>query len=545
MTSPLPVGVFSNSTDLCQPDISISTRNLNDTDCTLRAVKESREVLLILFIGQTLLGVGGVPIQPFGISYIDDFASERNSPLYLGILFAVTIIGPGVAFMLGSAILRFYVDIDKIPPEEIQLTHKDPRWVGAWWLGFLVAATLTAFSAIPYFFFPKEMPKEVVKGSESEVKKSKDLLNELKSKSEIMRSLSLTSFIKIFPKVLLRNLRHPVYLLVVLAQVNLSAMVAGLATFMGKFLERQFSLTASFANMIIGSVNIPGAMVGIVVGGAIMKKFQMTLKQCGGMCVLGMLLCVIFALPLLFLGCPTQKVAGLNYRRSSDAGQHTFECNNKCNCLEKAYNPICGVDGIEYISPCFAGCEVVISDVGENKVLNYTHCRCISANGANGSASPGTCGTNCSHLLLPFVVLCCLAGILASTSHTPSFMLILRSVQPQDKSFAIGIQFLLLRVLAWMPGPVLYGSAIDTTCILWEKKCKKNAACRYYNNDLFRQRFLGLQFFFEVGAFLCFLAVFIILRRQERETRNATEPNTIPEKEKLAEKSSKNIDSKV
>lgn len=55
-----------------------------------------------------------------------------------------------------------------------------------------------------------------------------------------------------FPVVLLRNLRHPVYLLVVLAQVNISAMVAGLATFMGKFLERQFSLTASLANMIIG-----------------------------------------------------------------------------------------------------------------------------------------------------------------------------------------------------------------------------------------------------------------------------------------------------
>lgn len=50
----------------------------------------------------------------------------------------------------------------------------------------------------------------------------------------------------------MRNLRHPVYLLVVLAQVNLSAMVAGLATFMAKFLERQFSLTASLANMVIG-----------------------------------------------------------------------------------------------------------------------------------------------------------------------------------------------------------------------------------------------------------------------------------------------------
>ncbi|EMP26501.1 Solute carrier organic anion transporter family member 2B1, partial [Chelonia mydas] len=498
----LGTGVFSNSTDLCQP--AISTRNLSDTDCTPHAVKENHEVLLILFIGQALLGIGGVPIQPFGISYIDDFASERNSPLYLGILFALTIIGPGVAFMLGSAILRFYVDIDKVPPEEIQLTNKDPRWVGAWWLGFLVAATLVALSAIPYFFFPKEMPKEVVKGSKSEVKRSKDLLNQLKSKSEIMQSLSLTQFIKIFPLILLRNLRHPVYLLVVLAQVNLSAMVAGLATFMGKFLERQFSLTASFANMIIGSVNIPGAMIGIVAGGAIMKKFQMTLKQCGSMCVIGMLLCVIFAFPLLFLGCPTQKVAGLNYRRSSGVGQHSFECNSKCNCLDKAYNPICGADGIEYISPCFAGCEVVNSDVVENKVLQLAQ------------------------------------------METPLVLVEnVGSVQPEDKSFAIGIQFLLLRVFAWMPGPVLYGSAIDTTCILWEKKCKKNAACRYYDNDLFRQRFLGLQFFFEVGAFLCFVAVFIILRRQERETTNATEPKTIPEKEKLAEKSSKNLGSKV
>uniref|UniRef100_A0A8C4VL94 Solute carrier organic anion transporter family member n=1 Tax=Gopherus evgoodei TaxID=1825980 RepID=A0A8C4VL94_9SAUR len=444
----------------------------SDTDCTLHAVKENREVLLILFIGQALLGIGGVPIQPFGISYIDDFASERNSPLYLGILFALTVIGPGVAFMLGSAILRFYVDIDKVSPEEIQLTNKDPRWVGAWWLGFLVAATLVALSAIPYFFFPKEMPKEVRTGMET---------GKLKSNSELLQSLSLTQFIKIFPVVLLRNLRHPVYLLVVLAQVNLSAMVAGLATFMGKFLERQFSLTASFANMIIGSVNIPGAIVGIVAGGAIMKKFQMTLKQCGGMCVIGMLLCVIFAFPLLFMGCPTQKVAGLNYRRryhSSNVGPHSFECNSKCNCLDKAYNPICGADGIEYISPCFAGSSSLLS------FQNYTNCRCISTNGAEGSASPGTCGTNCSHLLLPFVLLSCLGDVLI-----PLLILLFRSVQPEDKSFAIGIQFLLLRILAWMPGPVLYGSAIDTTCILWEKKCKKNAACRYYDNDLFRQRY--------------------------------------------------------
>ena len=45
--------------------------------------------------------------------------------------------------------------------DEVQLTNRDPRWVGAWWLGFLVAASLVAVSAVPYFFFPREMPKEV------------------------------------------------------------------------------------------------------------------------------------------------------------------------------------------------------------------------------------------------------------------------------------------------------------------------------------------------------------------------------------------------
>ncbi|NXX34925.1 SO2B1 protein, partial [Nicator chloris] len=456
---------FSNRTDLCQPGAAEAWANLSDASCTPHASRKNHEVLLVMFVAQALLGIGGVPIQPFGISYIDDFASERNSPLYLGILFSVTVIGPGVAFMLGSAMLRFYVDIDKVSAAEVQLTNKDPRWVGAWWLGFLVAAGLVALSALPYFFFPREMPKEVG-----------EVLHTHAPQSPLVLSG--------FPVVLLRNLRHPVYLLVVLAQVNISAMVAGLATFMGKFLERQFSLTASLANMIIGAVNIPGAMVGIVVGGAILKRFQMSLRQCSALCVLGMLLCLLTAFPLLFLGCPTQKVAGVTDWDSSGFGHHDMECNAQCRCPQRGFNPVCGSDGVEYTSPCSAGCSHVNIHT-DSSVLNYTRCSCIAG---PGFARPGTCGTGCSHLFVPFVVLSCLAGILASTSHTPSFMLILRSIQPEDKSFAVGIQFMLLRVLAWMPGPVLYGSAIDTTCILWERRCERRAACRYYDNTLFRQR---------------------------------------------------------
>lgn len=58
-------------------------------------------------------------------------------------------------------------------------------------------------------------------------------------------------------------------------------------------------------------------------------------------------------------------------------------------------------------------------------------------------------------------------------------------------------------------------------------------------------RYLGLQLFFEVGAFLCFGAVYLILSKQEREARQAQETKAQPEKEKLAGNASKSPESKV
>ncbi len=49
--------------------------------------------------------------------------------------------------------------------DDIEMNPKDLRWVGAWWLGFLVASCLLFLAALPYLFFPRIMPKEVSRDS--------------------------------------------------------------------------------------------------------------------------------------------------------------------------------------------------------------------------------------------------------------------------------------------------------------------------------------------------------------------------------------------
>ncbi|KAF4098359.1 solute carrier organic anion transporter family member 2B1 [Onychostoma macrolepis] len=491
-----------NSSGLCK-SLNIFLEKESKQTCDQEKTDSHLGVYPVLLLGQLLLGIGGVPIQPFGISYIDDYAEKRNSPFYLGILFAITVIGPAFGYMMSSALLRFYVDVDKMSSDNLGMKNDDPRWVGAWWLGFLMAATLLLLTSLPYLFFPRKMSREEI--VEAPVEPSTEKMMEDKPKSETKEEVSLTEFLKSFPKIVMRTLRNPIYLLVVLAQVNLAAMVAGLATFMGKFIERQFAQTASFSNLMMGGLNIPSAMLGIMAGGVILRKLGLTVRSSAAMCTVAVFVSIMFAIPLLFIGCPTQSVSGINYNVSSQ------QCSNACSCSDEAFNPVCGSDGVEFRSPCHAGCKTVMPN--EEKVWNYTDCDCVASIGSPGSAFPGPCGNKCSNRLIPFMILSSITCFVASLSHTTSFMMILRTVTPEDKSFALGIQFMLFRVLAFLPAPVLYGRAIDTACILWGKKCNKTTSCSYYDLDLFRHRFLGLQIFFIFGGFVCFFLSFMVLKR--------------------------------
>ena len=89
---------------------------------------------------------------------MDDHASRAMAPLYLGVLLAISMVGPALGYILGSATTRLYIDFDRASSSS--LTPGDADWIGAWWFGFLLASGVMFLLHIPFWFFPKSMEKE-------------------------------------------------------------------------------------------------------------------------------------------------------------------------------------------------------------------------------------------------------------------------------------------------------------------------------------------------------------------------------------------------
>ncbi|XP_048865516.1 solute carrier organic anion transporter family member 1C1-like [Brienomyrus brachyistius] len=512
---------------------------------------------IYVLLGNMLRGIGETPVQPLGISYIDDHARQEDAAFYIGCVQTVSIIGPIFGYLLGSLCAKIYVDIGFVDMESITITPGDARWVGAWWLGYLIAGAITLLSAVPFWFLPKSLARPGERRPSGCAPEKPCFIGDpmcVERKYRPEEPANLAEMAKEFLpslKNLLGNQVYFLYLCVTIIQFN---SLIGMVTYKPKYIEEHYGQSASKANFLMGLINIPAVALGIFLGGVVMKKLRLDIMGAAKFAFSTSLLGYFLSLFFFAMGCENSKVAGITVSynggdmlASQEASQFT-DCNSACLCSGKDWDPVCGENGITYISPCLAGCRLS-SGSGKNTV--FDQCQCLSEAGytpGNLSATVGHCQRRdgCDRIFPYFLVLSVFSSFIISLGGTPGYMLLIRCIKPELKSLALGVHTLTTRTLAGIPAPIYFGAVIDATCLKWgHKRCGGRGACRIYDTSAYRIVYLGLTLGLRTVSFVLCVMGFVLLRRQVRaEEKNPGMVNGGTELESLTkdENSSLNCD---
>lgn len=420
-----------------------------------------------LVIAQMVHGIGFSPMFTLGLVYIEENEEKALAAVYIGLTYAAAAIGVAAGFFAGGQILQnYYVDFDRV---SVDFDAKDPRWVGAWWLGFVFTSIFFVLVAIPISLYPKSMAGSLKYRTDDKPKDPDD--------DKLTLCQLAGKLFKLFLKTFLHLLKNPVFMLMNFAGSVQTLIIAGVGAFSFKFLTEQYNLDFDTSGNLIGGLILVGSF-GMFLGGLLVKLLRLEMLGMTRLCAIVSLLSGLFGIAFL-AGCPETQLAGLqvSYTGSSIIDGYADSCHASCDCDRQSFSAVCGADQKVYYSPCHAGC---LSSVGMGPMAAYHNCSCV---GGAATAKQGRCEDNCSQLniLAPCMFL---AMLLVLTAVTPTSMVTMRCVEDHEKPFALGIQWVFIRLLGMIPGPVLVGWVLDQSCLIWSGgSCGSSGSCLLYSHD--------------------------------------------------------------
>lgn len=113
----------------------------------------------LLFAGQLVAGVGQSLFYTLGAAYIDDNVKKSKTPALISLSYFLRLLGPAGGYALASFCLKIYISPELSPT----IDNNDPRWLGAWWLGWLILAVSLFGFAFVMCMFPKQLPRAAVR----------------------------------------------------------------------------------------------------------------------------------------------------------------------------------------------------------------------------------------------------------------------------------------------------------------------------------------------------------------------------------------------
>ncbi|KAJ0036423.1 hypothetical protein NQD34_005100, partial [Periophthalmus magnuspinnatus] len=440
---------------------------------------------LVFMLGQILQGIGTTPLYTLGFTFLDENVNAVKAPIYMGFFYSMGMIGPGAGLLLGGYLLSFYSEITV----NTDMTPSSPQWVGAWWIGFVCGGALCLPVGFAVLGYPKKLP-----GNQTLLTCSAGHHTGTEGSLTTASKPKFGQALQDMSKSLLLLCSNATFMCLCLAGAPAAGIIAILGAFMLKFFESQFGINSSDGAVLLGIIAILTPGSGTFLGSYFLKRFKLQIRGmiwfCLACTLIGILLFLIF-----LMHCPNVPLAGVTMpyatHQQEDQVMETLsaQCNSNCSC-DRLFSPVCGADHRMYFSPCYAGCTS-INLTSTGKV--YTDCSCVLGNvswGHEGLAIAGRCETSCSFAPV-FMIISAFTFFLLTFCYIPAITSILRCVPEEQKSFALGIQWILVRTLGAVPGPIVSGALIDQACLLWQKD--DHGSCLVYENS-------KLSLFFLIGC---------------------------------------------
>lgn len=352
--------------------------------------------LVLIFVSQFVLGIGTTLYYTLGHTYLDDNTRKTNTPMMLAYAMSLRMFGPVVGFLLGFVSLRMYIDPWSTP----LITHRDPRWLGAWWFGWILLGFAMLLFSWLIGMFPKELPKLRLRRQQSEALEERPRFMRSQTEDDAERApfsgvdavttaecdkRDAVPLLKDLPVALWRLLRNKLLMYNILSGIFYILGASGSITFLSKYMEVQFNKNASDATIVTGPMTLMGMVTGFLLSGWLISRHRPGPRKLFFWNVLVGGCMMIGHIANLYLTCDTrsQLVLPVTLRHGDDSMSATSTamwnltraCNEQCACSAVPYSPVCDEQtGTTYFSPCHAGCR------GWNdRTKVYDRCECAAA----------------------------------------------------------------------------------------------------------------------------------------------------------------------
>lgn len=197
-------------------------------------------------------------------------------------------LGPAIGYSLASFCLKLYISPNLTPT----INNTDPRWLGAWWLGWIILGLILLILSSLLALFPKTLPRAAAR---------KQLLL-LKKTSEIEPQespASVSDMVKTFK----RLIRNPTLMLNNFASIFYILGYMPYWIFLPKYIETQYRQSASASNLITGTAGLTFSAVGVLLSGLIISKFKPRARYLAAWNVVVGVISIAGIVSYAFLGC--------------------------------------------------------------------------------------------------------------------------------------------------------------------------------------------------------------------------------------------------